>query len=61
MDCLPCFPMATALCEGEAAQKCVGIINMRPMVLKTVAITEIVEKLDLVEQGRRLNNVIEAQ
>ena len=46
-------PMATALlCEVEAVQKCVGIINMnmRPMVLKTVTITEIVEKLYLVEQ-----------
>ena len=46
-------PMATALlCEVEAVQKCVGIINMnmRPMVIKTVTITEIVEKLDLVEQ-----------
>ena len=49
-----CPAFLAALFEGEAVQKCVGIINMRPMVLKTVAITEIVEKLDLVEQETKV-------
>ena len=67
---------ATALCEGWAIQKCVGIINIRedinfkldpislmiviPMVFKTIAITDL-RKVDLAEQDMGLNNAIEMQ
>ena len=67
---------ATALCEGWAIQKCVGIINIRedinfkldpislmiviPMVFKTIAITDL-RKVDMTEQDMRLNNAIEMQ
>lgn len=75
--CQPGSPTATSLCEGEAIQKCVGIINIRadtkfkldpiplqtvrPMVFKTIAITDL-RKVDLAEQDmKRLNNAIETQ
>ena len=75
--CQPGSPTATSLCEGEAIQKCVGILNIRadtkfkldpiplqtvrPMVFKTIAITDL-KKVDLTESDtKRLSNAIETQ
>jgi len=75
--CQPGSPTATSLCEGEAIQKFVGILNIRadtkfkldpiplqtvrPMVFKTISITDL-KRVDLTESDtKRLNNAIETQ
>lgn len=75
--CQPGSPTATSLCEGEAIQKFVGILNIRadtkfkldpiplqtvrPMIFKTISITDL-KRVDLTETDtKRLNNAIETQ
>jgi len=75
--CQPGSPTATSLCEGEAIPKSVGILNIRadtkfkldpiplqtvrPMVFKTIAISDL-RKVDLTEPDmKRLNQTIETE
>jgi len=75
--CQPGSPTATSLCEGEAISKHVGILNIRadtkfkldpiplqtvrPMVFRTISISDL-KKVDLTEPDlKRLSNSIETQ